>query len=117
MAYNFQIGTKKLLDNDSVGFSESWHRLLHGLGIMNSLSHTTGVTHADYATSSYAILADMEKIPHLASTGENVSNTSQITLRMSGFGTTTDHLPSRCHLVAVADSILEIRDTTVEVFD
>ena len=117
LAYNFQIGTKKLMDNDSVGFSESWHRLLHGLGIMGSLSHATGVTFADYATNSYAIVADMEMIPHLASTGENVSNTSQITLRVSGFGTTSSHLPSRCHLIAVADSILEIRDTTVEVFD
>ena len=117
LAYNFQIGTKKLLDNDSVGFSESWHRTLQGLGISNSLSHATGITFADYATNSYAIIADMEKIPHLASTGENVSNTSQITLRVSGFGTTANDLPSRCHLVAVADSILEIRDTTVEVFD
>jgi hypothetical protein len=59
----------------------------------------------------------MEKIAHLASTGENISNVSQVVLRVSGFGDQASELPSRCHLVAQHDVIVEVRDTQVELWD
>ena len=117
LAYNWQIGAKRVPDNDVVGFSESWYRLLNCIGIGGSLSHSTGVTHADYATNSYALAVDLEKIPQLSSSGENVSNVGQLQLNISGFGTTAAHLPSRCHLVCQTDAIVECRDTTVELFE
>ena len=104
-------------DNDSVGFGESWYRLLNAVGIGGSLSHATGITFADYATNSYAISCDLEKLSNLASTGENVSNVGQITLNVSGFGTAAAHLPSRCHQVAAIDAVIELRDTSVEIFE
>jgi hypothetical protein len=117
LQYNLQIGSQKLYDNDPVGFAESWMRLLDGVGIGNSLSHATGITYADYATNSFGIVADLEKISHLASTGANLSGTSTVLLQVSGFGTTAAHLPSRCHLMASYDAVLEVRDTTVEIFE
>jgi len=116
LAYSLQLGTRRIPDNDCVGFSESWWRLLNAIGISGSLSHATGISYSDYATSSYAIAVDTEKIAHLSSSGENLSNTSTIFLKISGFGTQASHLPSRCHLVAQTDAICEIRDTTVELF-
>ena len=59
--YNLQLGTRKSLDNDSVGFSEAWYRLLQALGMAGSLAHSTGVTFADYSTNSFALAADTEK--------------------------------------------------------
>jgi hypothetical protein len=100
-----------------VGFAESWYRLLNGVGIGGSLSHATGITYGDYATSSYAICVDTEKISHLASTGENLSATSTIFLKLAGFGTQASHLPSRAHLIAQTDAVVEIRDSTVELFE
>ena len=117
LAYNLQVGARRMPDNDSVGFGESWYRLLNAVGIGGSLSHATGITFADYATNSYTLACDMEKIANLASTGENVSNVGQITLNISGFGTAAAHLPSRCHQVAVLDAVLELRDTSVEIFE
>ena len=117
LAYNLQVGARRMPDNDSVGFGESWYRLLNAVGISGSLSHATGITFADYATNSYALAVDLEKIQNLASTGENVSNIGSITLNISGFGTTAAHLPSRCHQVAVLDAVLELRDTSVEIFE
>ena len=90
---------------------------MQGLGYSGSLAHSTGVTYADYATNSYCIVADTEKINHLASTGENFSNTAVIHLKIGGWGTQASDLPSRCHLVAQFDAICEIRDTTVEVWE
>ena len=111
------MGTKRVPDNDCVGFSESWWRLLNAIGISGSLAHTTGITFGDYSTNSYAICVDTEKIPHLASSGENLSNTSTIFLKIAGFGTQASDLPSRAQLIAVTDAVVEIRDTTVELFE
>jgi len=111
------MGTRRVPDNNVVGFGESWMRLLNCVGIGNSLSHATGITYADYATNSFALAVDTEKISHLASTGENLSGTSTVFLNMSGFGTTAAHLPSRCHLVAQYDAVIEIRDSTTEIFE
>ena len=116
-AYSLQLGTQRIPDNDAVGFGEAWIRLLQAVGISGSLSHATGITYADYATNSFAVAVDTEKISNLASTGVNLSNTSTIFLKISGFGTQTAHLPSRCHLIAQTDAIVECRDTTVELFE
>jgi len=118
LSYSLQLGTRRIPDNDVVGFSESWWRLLNAIGISGSLSHSTGITYADYATRSFAIAIDTEKIAHLSSSGENLSNTSVIQLKISGFGSSASpHAASRAHLIAQYDSIVEIRDTTVELFD
>jgi hypothetical protein len=116
LQYSLQLGTKRIPDNDSIGFSEAWWRLLNCVGISGSLAHSTGITYADYASSSFCIGISCEKLPHLASTGENLSNTSTIFLRIKGWGTTAADLPSRCLLIPEYDQILEIRDTTVELF-
>ena len=117
LEYSLQMGTRRVPDNNVVGFSESWLRLLSGLGIGNSLSHATGISYADYATNSYALACDTEKISHLASTGENLSVTSTVFLNIAGFGTTTAHLPCRCQLIAQYDAVIEIRDSTTEIFE
>ena len=117
LSYSLQMGTRRVPDNNCVGFAESWHRLMNCVGLGSSLAHSSGITYGDYSTHSYAIGICTEKLPHLASTGENLSNTSTIHLKMEGFGTTVDHLPTRCHLVAQTDAIIEIRDSTVELFE
>ena len=117
LGYSLQLGTRRIPDNDAVGFSESWWRLLNAIGISGSLSHSTGITYADYATNTFCLAVDTEKIAHLASSGENLSNTSVIQLKISGFGTQASHLPSRCQLIAQIDAVVEFRDTTVELFE
>ncbi len=117
LSYSLQLGTRRVPDNNAVGFCEHWHRLGNAIGLGSSLAHSTGITYEDYSTHSYCIGICTEKLPHLASTGENLSNTSTIHLKIEGFGTTVAHLPTRCHLVAQTDAIIEIRDTTVELFE
>ena len=111
------MGTRRVPDNNVVGFSESWMRLLNCIGIGNRLSHATGISYADYATNTYALACDMEKISHLASTGEHLSGTSTVFLNIAGFGTTTAHLPSRCQLITQYDAVIEIRDSTTDIFE
>ena len=117
LEYSLQMGTRRVPDNNVVGFSESWMRLLNCIGIGNSLSHSTGISFADYATNSYALGICTEKVPHLASTGENLSGTSTVFLNINGFGSSAADLPSRAQLCAQFDCVIEVRDSTVEIFE
>ncbi len=116
LSMSLQLGTRRLYDNDVTGFAEMWHRLMGTIGVHGSFSHATGVTFADYSSSSFAIAADCERSPQLASSGINLSNTSVVQLKIKGFGTEPAHLPSRAHLVAQFDAVIECRDTTVSIF-
>ena len=116
LAWSLQLGTRRLPDNDCEGLSESWWRTMNTVGIAGSLAHTTGITQADYESNSFCIGISTEKIDHLASSGENLSNTSTLFLKLKDFGSTSSDLCSRCQLIAVYDSILEIRDTNCEIF-
>ena len=117
LEYQLQMGSKRQPDNNARGFAEHWHRAQSALGIASSLAHSTGITYQDYSTSSYCIICDTEKIPHLASSGENLSNTSVISLRIRNFGATGTDLPTRAHLIASYDAVVECRDTAVELFE
>ena len=117
LAYQLQMGTRRQPDNDAVGLSEHWHRALQALGIGSSLTHATGVTFDDYSTQTYCQVFDTEKIPQLAASGENLSNTSTIFVKEKGFGTTVGQLPTRAHIIASYDAVLSIRDTQCELFE
>ena len=87
------------------------------VGIAGSLAHSNGITREDYESSSFVVGISTEKIEHLASSGENLSNTSTLFVKFKDVGSTSSDLPSRCQLIAVYDSILEIRDTQAEIFE
>ena len=90
---------------------------MNTVGIAGSLAHSNGITRADYDSNSFVVGVDTEKIAHLASSGENLSNTSTLFLKFKDVGSTSSDLPSQCQLFAVFDAILEIRDTQAELFE
>ena len=88
------------------------------VGIGGSLAHSNGITKEDYfGGDSFAIAVDTEKISHLARSGENLSNTSTLFLKLKNVGVSSSDLPTRVHLIAQFDSIIECRATTVELFE
>ena len=112
------MGTRRVPDMDSVGFSEAWWRLMDCVGIGGSLAHSNGITKEDYGGGdSFASGVSTEKINHLASSGENLSNTSTLFLKFKNVGVSASDLPTRVHLIAQFDSIVECRSTTVELFE
>ena len=86
-----------------------WHR---GLTLSRERDHRTGLQ-----DNSFTIAVDTEKIAHLASSGENLSNTSTIFLKFKNVGVSASDLPTRVHLIAQFDAIVEVRATTVELFE
>ena len=49
ISYFLQMGTRRIPDMDSVGFKESWLRLMDCVGIGGSLAHSNGITMAESA--------------------------------------------------------------------
>jgi hypothetical protein len=117
LSYFLQLGTRRIPDQDSVGFKEAWWRLLNCIGIQGSLAHSNGITKEDYKDNTFCIAVSTEKIDHLASSGENLSNTSTLFLKFKNVGVSSADLPSRVHLIAQYDAIVEVRATTVEIFE
>ena len=117
LSYFLQMGTKRVPDQDVEGLREAWWRLLNCVGIAGSLAHSNGITVQDYVANSFAVAVDCEKIAHLASTGVNLSNTSTLFLKFKNVGVNAAALPSRVHLVAQYDAIVECRATTAEIFE
>ena len=118
LSYFLQLGTRRIPDMDSVGVKEAWWRLMDCVGIGGSLAHSNGITKEDYfGGNTFAIAVDTEKISHLASSGENLSNTSTLFLKLKNVGANQAALPSRVHLIASYDAIIEARATTIEIFE
>ena len=118
LSYFLQLGTRRVPDQDSVGFKKAWWRLMDCAGIGGSLAHGNGITKEDYGGGdSFAIAVDTEKISHLASSGENLSNTSMLSLKLRNVGVSSGDLPSRVHLIVQFDNIIECLSTTAELFE
>ena len=118
LEYFLQLGTRKIPDQPVQGYREAWWRLMDCVGIGGSLAHSNGITKADYeGGGSFAVCTDCEKIAHLASSGENLSNTSTLFMKFKNVGVSSSDLPTRVHLIAQFDSIVECRSTTVELFE
>ena len=107
-----QIGSKQWPDGQNVtGVSQFWYRLLTGLGVFHSASHTLAITRAQYEADHFIWCSDTETLPVASSTGYNCAKGELITVSMRNLGNTHQ----RATVVLHHDVIMEIRDTGCDV--
>ena len=107
-----QIGAKQWPHGQNVsGVAQFWYRLLSGLGVMHSATHTLDITRAQYENGSFVWMTDTEKVPVAKSTGYNCSKGELITVTMKGLSNTHQRALVMCHHAV----ILELRDSGAEV--
>jgi hypothetical protein len=87
------------------------------LGLYSSLAHSTSVDAASYKSDCFAIGIDVEKLPMISSSGENLSTGQTIFLKVKGMGSTTTDVPRQCRVCAHFEKVISIMDTVVEVFE
>ena len=93
------------------------NRLQGALGLYNSLSHSTSVDEDSYKSDCFAIGIDVEKLPMVMASGENLSAGSTVFLKVKGMGSTTSDVPRRATICAHFEKVTPIQDTVVEVFE
>jgi hypothetical protein len=107
-----QIGSKQWPDGLPVtGLSQFWYRLLNGLGVFHSASHTLAITREQYEQSHFIWCTDTERLPVATGTGFNCAKGELITVSLKNLGNTHQ----RATVVVHHDVIMEIRDTGCDV--
>ena len=117
VSYNLAMGSRRVPDNDVRGTSEAWYRLQGALGLYHSLAHSTSVDQASYKSDCFAIGIDVEKLPMVSASGENLSSGQTNFLRVKDMGTVAGDVPRRATICAHFEKVISILDTTVEVFE
>jgi hypothetical protein len=107
-----QIGSKQWPDGQNVtGLSQFWYRLVTGLGVFHSASHTLAITRDQFAASHFVYVTDTEKCPVASGTGYPVNKGELITVSMKNLGATHQRALVTLH----HDIIMELRDTGCDV--
>ena len=117
VSYHLAMGSRRVPDNDVRGTSEAWYRLQGALGLYNSLAHSTSVDAASYKSDNFLLGIDVERLPMISSSGENLSSGQTIFLKVKGMGTAAADVPRRATICAHFEKVISIQDTVVEVFE
>jgi hypothetical protein len=93
------------------GLAAFWYRLVTGLGVFHSASHTLAITRAQYAASHFIWCTDTEKVPIATGSGYAVNKGELITVSMKNLAATHHRALVTIH----HDIIMELRDTGCDV--
>ena len=104
-----QLNNQRWPQFDTVGTKMHFLRLMQGLGVHNSVSHSVNISAAGYGDGTadsrqMVFLFDLETIPHAEGTGQLVAGggTVQVTLKNVGD-------PTKAYIMTHFDSVLEIK--------
>ncbi len=125
MSGYLQIGSTRWPDNDTIGASQFYYRLLTALGVWQSSSHTINIKRGEFMTHKCLMMWDTEKVPLCGFTGENVSTGAILTVNLKGVGSPgydnsagvpqPDTYAKRAYVSCFHDAVLEIRDTGAQI--
>jgi hypothetical protein len=125
MSGYLQIGSTRWPDNDTVGVSQFYYRLLSALGVWQSSSHTINISRGEMMSHKCLMMWDTEKVPQAGFTGENVSTGAILTVNLKGVGVPSSEGSSgnvvpntyatRAYVSCFHDAVLEIRDTGAQI--
>jgi len=125
MSGYLQIGSTRWPDNDTVGVSQFYYRLLNALGVWQSAAHTIDISRAQMMSHKCLMMWDTEKVPQAGFTCENVSTGAILTVNLKGVGVPSsesssgnaipDTYATRAYVSCFHDAVLEIRDTGAQI--
>ena len=120
LEYQLQIGSKLFPEYPMRNLQECFYQLRKCMGTETSNFHSLDITPFDYRNHKHIVAFDTEKMLGSAFTGLNMKTGSLMTLKVKAANIatlTSAMMPDTVYLVLHFDSILNIRDTSVEVFE
>jgi hypothetical protein len=118
-SFRLQVGSKRYPLQDVKGFSESRAKLSQAVGINASSVHSLAMTAAEYRANTWIGAIDTELCAlgaHL--TGQDTRSGQLLTVSMDGMAPLDPSgTPATIHIILLAQTILNIRDSGVDVLD
>jgi len=116
LEYGVHLGSRRVPGNNVRGMSEAWWRLLGCLGIRDALAYSGSVDEDSYRSDQAIFATDMEKLPAVMASGENCSTGQTLFWKFKNCGSTSTDVPQRATIFAHFQSIIEIKDTVVDIY-
>ena len=116
MEFQLQVGSKLFPEYPMRSLQECFYQLRKCMGTENSNFHSLDITPYEYRNHKFIAAFDTEKALGASFTGLNIKQGSLMTLKMKS-GAASAQMPDTVYLVLHFDSILNIKDNGIEVFE
>ena len=119
MEFQLQVGSKLFPEYPMRSVQECFYQLRKCMGVESSNFHSLDISPVEYKTHKFIAAFDTEKALGASFTGLNIKTGSLMTLKMKLADATTAGAgtPDTVYLVLHFDSILNIKDSGIEVFE
>ena len=114
--FQLSIGAKLLPSYPIRSNAEFFYNLKKSIGIHDSIQ-SVAISPFAYRFNKFIIGIDCEKVLQAAYTGMNTKNGEMIRLNFTKLGSGPGNTAERIYTVLHCDTILNIKDTGVELFD
>jgi hypothetical protein len=115
MEFQLQVGSKLFPEYPMRSLQECFYQLRKCMGVESSNFHSLDITPMEYKTHKFVAAFDTEKALGASFTGLNIKQGSLMTLKMKS-GAAAAQMPDTVYLVLHFDSIMNVRDSGIEIF-
>ena len=116
MEFQLQVGSKLFPEYPMRTLQECFYQLKKCMGTECSNFHSLDITPYEFRNHKFIAAFDTEKALGASFTGINIKQGSLMTLKMKS-GAASAQMPDTVYLILHFDSILNIRDSGIEVFE
>ena len=116
MEFQLQVGSKLFPEYPMRTLQECFYQLKKCMGTECSNFHELDITTFEFRNHKFIAAFDTEKALGASFTGLNIKQGSLMTLKMKS-GAASAQMPDTVYLILHFDSILNIRDSGIEVFE
>ena len=116
MEFQLQVGSKLFPEYPMRTLQECFYQLRKCMGTETSNFHSLDISSAEYRNHKFVLAFDTEKALGASFTGLNIKQGSWMTLKMK-WTAASAQMPDTVYLVLHFDSILNIRDSGIDVFE
>ena len=105
-----QVNNQRWPQFNITGTKQHFHRMMQGLGVWNSASHSVCISADGYEgtaaaeATQFLALYDLETTPHAEASGTPVQGGGQVQITLKNVG-----VPTRAYVTTHFDAVLEIR--------
>lgn len=115
--YQLQLGSKLTPEYPITSIAEAFTHLRKCLGISSSSFHSLDITPNEYKSHKFIMALDLERVPQSSFTGQYTKAGDLLSFNLKYQPDTSGGDPKSLHIVLHNDSLLEIRDSGISVYE